>query len=378
LTSPPLEEVARGVWEFVRRADYRGYDPFDGLESRLFKGSPLRLWPAARLVWMQAVKRCPVDLRPWLGVPPGRNPKAVALCVSALTALRRIFSGAGPEAEKLGDWLEAHPSGTGPGLSWGYDFDWQSREFFAPRFSPNAICTVFAGHCFLDLHEACGRRRYLDTARAATEFLLSRLLRRSEAGSYFAYVPASHVPIHNVNLLSAGLLARVGRATGESFAAAKSAVEFSIRRQLSDGSWWYGEGDRLRWIDNFHTAYNLVALRGYMRDSGDSDPERALRQGYDYWARTFVREDGAPPYYPRRLYPLDVHASAQTILTLLEFGDLPGARRAVGWAVRNLRSTRGTFRYQIRRWYSVDIPFLRWGQAWMLLALARLLEAERR
>ena len=37
---------------------------------------------------------------------------------------------------------------------------------------------------------------------------------------------------------------------------------------------------------------------------------------------------------------------------------------------------RGFFYYQKRRFYTVKKPYMRWSQAWMLYALARLLEAK--
>ena len=42
------------------------------------------------------------------------------------------------------------------------------------------------------------------------------------------------------------------------------------------------------------------------------------------------------------------------------------------------QSDRGFFMYQKRRSITVRIPFIRWGQAWMAYAIARLLEARTR
>ena len=37
-------------------------------------------------------------------------------------------------------------------------------------------------------------------------------------------------------------------------------LEYLLRTQRADGSWWYGEDSKYHWIDNFHTGYNLGAL----------------------------------------------------------------------------------------------------------------------
>jgi hypothetical protein len=50
------------------------------------------------------------------------------------------------------------------------------------------------------------------------------------------------------------------------------------------------------------------------------------------------------------------------------------AERIAQWAIDNLRDRAGFFYYQRRRFVTVRTPFMRWSQAWMLYALARLLE----
>ena len=60
--------------------------------------------------------------------------------------------------------------------------------------------------------------------------------------------------------------------------------------------------------------------------------------------------------------------------TSLSGGALPLAETIAAWTSRNLRDSRGFFYYQRRRFYTVRTPFIRWTQAWMLYALARLLE----
>jgi hypothetical protein len=46
------------------------------------------------------------------------------------------------------------------------------------------------------------------------------------------------------------------------------------------------------------------------------------------------------------------------------------------WCIENLRDEDGFFYYQRRRLYTVRTAYMRWSQAWMLYALARLLESE--
>jgi hypothetical protein len=43
--------------------------------------------------------------------------------------------------------------------------------------------------------------------------------------------------------------------------------------------------------------------------------------------------------------------------------------------MQNLRDETGFFYYQQRRFFKVRIPYMRWSEAWMMYALARLREA---
>jgi hypothetical protein len=58
----------------------------------------------------------------------------------------------------------------------------------------------------------------------------------------------------------------------------------------------------------------------------------------------------------------------------LDDGAMALAEKIAAWAIDNLRDRSGYFYYQRRRLFTVRTPFMRWTQAWMLYALARLLE----
>jgi len=84
-------------------------------------------------------------------------------------------------------------------------------------------------------------------------------------------------------------------------------------------------------------------------------------------------------YYPGRDYPVDAHAVAQSILTLLAYQQEDGealalARKTAQWAIDHMQSERGYFYFQQTPWFTIRTPYMRWSQAWMHLALAGLLE----
>ena len=62
-------------------------------------------------------------------------------------------------------------------------------------------------------------------------------------------------------------------------------------------------------------------------------------------------------------------------MTYLAYGQLGKARGVAKWTVENLWDERGFFWYQRGRRLTNRIPYMRWGQAWMYYALAKLIEA---
>lgn len=389
MQEPNLEQVFDGLLLWCRRRNFAGHDPFDGLNSRIFQATPLRHSRAARLIWTQIIKRSPLNLRRLALVPAQKNSKGIALfALAALANYRRLKT---PEAEKdarqLLEGLLQMQIPNYSGAAWGYNFDWQGRNFFAPQGTPTVVPTAFAARALIEAYKIFGDDRYLQTARSSCGFILTDLKRTvaSNEELCFSYSPLDQTRIFNASLLAAETLASIGRLTGETEFCdlAVRAARYVIRRQAQDGSWSYGAEASQSWIDNFHTAYLLLSLYRIMKscDEGEAEVNPALQRGYRFWRERFFLADGWPTYYHDTLYPADAHAAATAIVTFVELRQLdsealPLAEKIAVWTIRNLRDNHGFFYYQRRRFYTVRTPFMRWAQGWMLYALARLLEEQ--
>ncbi|HLA95505.1 MAG TPA: hypothetical protein VK612_07280, partial [Pyrinomonadaceae bacterium] len=366
--------------------------PFDGLSSRIFQATPLGRLAPARLAWIQAVKRSPVNLRGILAVPKGINSKAIALFASAeLSRFRGTNENKHREnARKLLEMLRAESiSGTAKNgertTAFGYNFDWQSRAFYAPKGTRTIVPTAFAANAFLESYQLFGDEADLDVAKQVCEFILSDLQRPHETDDElcFSYTPGDSSLIFNSNLLAGEVLAAVGVLSGnEEFLniSAKTA-RYVIRHQKENGSWTYGPKLRHSWIDNFHTAFILTSLdrTGNLVPEIKSETDEAVQRGFDYWINNFFLDDGSPKYFDTQVFPLDVHSAASAIATLSELAKtdgraLPLAEKVMDWTVANLHDPGGFFYYQKCRRSTTKIPFIRWGQAWMAYALAKLIE----
>ncbi|MEX2566537.1 MAG: delta-aminolevulinic acid dehydratase [Cyclobacteriaceae bacterium] len=367
--------------EYCLREEFKGYDPYDSLNSRFFNRIPvLSKLPLAKLVWTQLFKRSPVNLRPYVGIDKEYNPKALGLFLSAYCNLYKVD----PKEENLskinffGQQLIDLQNRDWSGSCWGYNFDWQSRAFFQPKNTPTVVATTFIGCALMDAFYITGDQRYLQTARSACDFILKDLNRTYDENEdfSFSYSPLDRSVVFNASLLGARLLSYVYASTNEKILAeeAKRAVAFACKNQKDNGSWSYGTFNFHQWIDNFHTGYNLECIADYMKHTGDSDFEDHLTKGFTFYIRTFFTEDGIARYYSNSTYPIDIHAPTQLIITLKKLGKFEEyrelAEKVLYWTIDNMQSPSGFFYYQINKYFTSKIPYMRWAQAWMFLALS--------
>ena len=159
---------------------------------------------------------------------------------------------------------------------------------------------------------------------------------------------------------------------------ARSAVEYSCSRQRPDGSWWYAESTENRWIDNFHTGYNLDSLKHYTDATGDQSYRRNFLEGLGFYKANFFEKNGRPKYYHVRTYPVDIQCAAQAIDTLAFVSDddpesLTLAKQVAAWTILNMQDRKGYFYYRQYPLMKAKTPMFHWGQGTMFKALAHLL-----
>ncbi len=174
-----LEEVHDTLFAWCRKHHFAGHDPFDALNSKLFQATPLSKFRASRLLFTQLTKRSPVNLRPVTRVPPQKNAKALRYFALGALANHRRKPTEETEAiarDLLTELLQLKIEGFS-GAAWGYNFDWQSRNFFAPRGTPTIVPTAFAARALIEAFEAFQEQHYLDSARSVCDFILNDLNR---------------------------------------------------------------------------------------------------------------------------------------------------------------------------------------------------------
>jgi hypothetical protein len=374
-----IEKSLLKVERWVEQNEYRGYEPFDGLSSFV---RPLTFGNifAERLL-QQLVRQCPINLRPVLGVTRKESTKGRGYM--AWGYLKRCkVTGDKEYAWKAAVCFEWLMNNTAPAYkkpSWGNHFDFTSRAGRLPRFEPIIVWTSLIGQALIDAYELLNEKKYLDWAVDVSGWILDLPREKTESGDCISYVAYTQSSIHNSNMLGAAFLARLGRITGdkEMLSVAASAMRYSCTRQRPDGSWYYGEGEKTRWIDNFHTGYNLDSLKCYLENIEDKTYSENLRRGFAYFKNNFFESSGRPKYYHNRVYPVDIQCASQAIDTLSYFSDFDNDALELGlkvarWTIENMQDKTGYFYFRQLPGIKAKTPMLHWGQATMYKALARL------
>jgi hypothetical protein len=375
-----VEPVFDKLADWVISNDYSGYDPFDGLNSRIFQSLPFKHSRLFRLAWIQLFKRSPINFRKIALVPKGKNPKGLALSALAWLEIYRLSNSekAKTEAEKLLSELQNLKLKTQNSESvFGYNFDWQGRAFFAPIGTPTVVPTAFVAKAFIEAYQTFSDQNYLEIARNLCEFIVHDLKRTHETPDEvcFSYSPIDKTRVFNASLLACETLACVGKITGDTElkTLAFHGANYVVNRQKTDGSWSYGDENYQSWADNFHTAFNLMSLKRIATACETDKFDNSIKHGYKFWIDNFFEPDGFPRYFHNQKFPADCHSSAAAIVCLCEFGNVELAEKIANWTIENLWDERGYFIYQLKKFYKIRIPYMRWTNSWMLYALAKLI-----
>jgi hypothetical protein len=367
--------------DYIHQEQFTGYDPYDCLTSPLFSLSLLRNNRTLRLGAQQLLRRFPFNIRPLLQIPKGKNPVTYGLCLNAYSRMVSLF----PEKtdfyrRQASVCLEELARLRSPGYSgacWGYDFDWEARYATIPAYTPTIVATGIIADGLFRAHQIFSDNEARLLLVEIGPFLRTDLQRTWEGDTFcYSYSPHDHQAVFNATLKGARLLCQIHTITQDAslLGEAKATVQYVVRQQKPDGSWSYSKGDSRSWTDNFHTGYVLDCLDEYSKLSGDTTITRNVERGFSFYREHFFTAEGAPRYFRDQTYPVDATAAAQSILTLVRFGDRSMATMVAQWAIRNLQDPRGYFYYRRYRHYTNRISYMRWSNAWMYLALAALEE----
>lgn len=359
--------------------DFQGYDPFDSLNSKLLQSSPFKNSKFCKLVLTQLGKRSFFNFRKLLLIPKSRNAKGIALVILGLIEdFKRTKEDYYLENAKiLVDWLLANTCDKNKWKynCWGYNFEWQAKAFNVPLGTPNIVTTYFVSLAIYKFSLLIKDNNLQEEALNSAYFMSENLIRKVKDYYVFNYVPNYDAFVHNANLFGAYWCLLCGTKNNDKKLIDKSisAIEFTIKDQKQNGSWVYGHQSHHKWIDSFHTGYNLELIHQIDKINNNDQYKEVIKLGYRYYLNTFVLDDGRVKYFDKSLYPLDVHSYSQAIILIktIEPQNIKLLDRIVYSLLEHMFLIKhNRFKYQKGRFLSNNINYFRWTQAWAYYSLS--------
>lgn len=379
---------------YCEAENFVGWDPYDGLNSKVFKATPLKHWELARLVWIQGFKRSPINFRKLLLVPKQHNSKGIGLLLNGYCNLYKLAingnTSFGTREElkmrisELADLLLEIQNKNYSGACWGYNFDWQSKAFFLPKNTPTVVATSFVVEALLEAYQITKIESYLKTALSSADFILNDLNRIEKTGDLFmfSYSPLDKQAVYNATLLGSKTLSLIysyDRKEEYKHSAFKS-VKAVCNLQNPDGSFPHSDQVGQNWRDSFHTGFKLESLYYYQKFCNDESFAGNIEKGFQYWKDNYFEGDtGFSYYYDRGKDPelVDLHCASQALTTFYKLDKMGThielVEKIIEWPIQHMLSPKGYFYFQKKGNKINKTAYLRWPNAWMFYGMSYLL-----
>ncbi|MBL4592616.1 MAG: hypothetical protein JKX68_02240 [Flavobacteriales bacterium] len=368
---------------YIESEKFKGYDPYDTLNSPI----PFRwLGKWGPVLAIQFQKRNPFNIRALLGIKKDYNPKAMGLFLHAysLQYQQDKKEETLQKMEFFVNWLLENRSKGYDDYCWGYNFDWASPVKFLPKFSPTIVVSGFIAKGIFEYYQATQNQKAAEVLESIGNFAEHQLAwTKNEKGYCVSYSTKEVDCCYNANMLGAELYARLFSITNDDKykELACKMTDFTIAYQKESGLWNYSinikTGKERTQID-FHQGYVLDSIHYVIKYAGENEAyKNALKKGTAYYFKHQFKPNGQSIFRVPKDYPVEIHNQSQGIISLTRLAYLsedyaPFAVAIAKWTVENMQNKKGYFYYKKYPMYTIKTPFMRWSEAWMLLALTEL------
>lgn len=374
--------------EYCKSEEYKGYSLFDSHNSPF----PFhKLGHKLSFLINQLIKRSPINIRPLIAVEKQYNPKGMGLFLYVYSMMK---SNSIIELDDIDDsilfffsWLEENYSKNHVGKGWGYHYDWpKSDGTFVPKDTPNSVVTAFNSRAIFEYYLFSKSNEAYNLLLGAKEFILNNTHKiENSDGICFSYTPLKNDITINASLLAAEVLAYSDfiQNKNEFESTISKVLDFTMNHQNNDGSWYYSyeiETNKPKKQIDFHQGYVLDSIYRLCKFSNINIDKYIinLKKGLNFYYNSQFNEDGVSLWrYPKK-WPVDIHNQSQGIITFSTFSDyderfLPFAKKIAFWTIENMQNEDGGFYYQLWPFITNRTPYMRWNNAWMMVALSVLL-----
>jgi hypothetical protein len=365
---------------YIEQEGFKGYDPYDTLNSPIkFK----YLGKFAAELALQFQKRNPFNIRPLLGIKKKHNPKALGLFLYGYCKLHKQSSEKDylKQINYLFSELKSNYSQGYSGYCWGYNFDWASSGKYIKRYSPNIVVTAFIAKGIFEYYQLTKDEEALAILKSIGNFILKDLpCTHTTEDICFSYTTLGVDRCYNASLLAASVLAQLYHLTKEETYKyyALKAVDYVVSKQHVDGHWNYSidEQGKERVQIDFHQGYVIDCIADVMRYTNAQNERytNAINKGTEFYCNQQFFKNGQAKWRLPKIYPVEIHNQSQGIITFCRTQQHTNFAETIAqWTIENMQDKKGFFYYRKLKNYTNKIPYMRWSQAWMFVALSELI-----
>ncbi len=370
---------------YIQQEQYRGYDPYDTLKSPFpFK----RFGVIIPTLAIQFQKYNPINIRKLLGIKKDYVPKGLGLLLKAYCLLNRFNPDEFPIsiADSLFELVKDCQSDQYELPGWGINFDLADLRGYRVANSLSSVATSIVLDGVLEYYYLSGKdeakKMILDAAKLIDQHIP---ITEYDEGISYSYKPDSKGSCYNASLFASELLAKADMLSGEYVHSENinKAIDYVLSKQKDKGEWLYSfdpaTGRERKQID-FHQGFVLCSLDrlNNLLLEKRQDIETAIVKGLKYYKNYQFYANGKSLWRIPKAWPVDIHNQSQGIITFSELAHYDDnyqnfAKTITEWTIENMQHDKGYFYYRIFNHHTNKISYMRWSQAWMLLALSTIL-----
>jgi len=380
-----LENSIQNLLEYIEKEKFAGYDPYDILNSK-FPIQKMGKW--IPVIATQLHKRNPINLRPLLGIKKIHSTKGMGLLLTAYVKLYDYSKNSEylKNPEYIKDWLLNNTTNYEDCTSWGYDYDYINPEESVKKGFPTVVHHSYIYQGLFEYYKIFNDENIKTFLIKNISFITNKIpVNIFESGISYSYNPLSKKVIcYNASLHAAYCLA-VGyyfTKSADLYKQIIDVVNFVISQQKEDGSWYYSIDNKLikerKQID-FHQGFILESIYEIKSiiNLHNQDWENSIKKGLTFYYNNQFDKNGKSFWRLPKTHPVDIHNQSQGIITFSKLGEynkdyLHFAQKIAFWTISNMQSKKGYFYYRKYKFFINKISYMRWSQAWMLLALSIL------
>lgn len=369
------KSISFEILRYWAKRDFKGWDPYDMLNSKLVKVFSLNKFSFLMWVLIQLGKKLPFNIRRLLFVPKTHNAKGIALFISGICNYWNLSKENRFELKNYLDRLILilsklkHPSND----AWGYDFLWVARGGL--RFPAGAPNVVVSYYVYSALEKVSSLDDYTPPINIHDWLFpkdLIHLLRKTfyDQGLLFSYSAfKGNEGVFNASLFASFIFAKSKLKLNEfekKFVLQSiKAIEENINE---DGSIVYGKKKFQNWIDNHHTLYIIEAALRINKETDFNFNKNKLKKAITFYKNHFLENEDFPLFLNKK-YVMDFHCLGQLLrmseFDIYEFSEIDKVLKS--W-INYFKKSK--FPYRIYRLGINRINYVRWTQAFMFYGLS--------